>query len=358
MNALHRFVALYAPMYAAFGVSSPFMPRFFQERGLAPEQLGILFAAGTAIRLVSAPLIGRLADLTRALRAVLAVCALLAALVALGLLSAPAFTPLLLTSLLHAAALAPTTVLADALTLGAAQSREARSRFEYGWVRGTGSAAFVIGTLCSGQVAGSWGLALIIVLQAALLLVAAGAAILVPRPERQEPVSVAEPAAPAGVVALLRMPLFRRVMLVSGLVLGSHAMHDTFAVIRWSEAGIPPAVASALWSVSVGAEIVVFFLVGPPLLIRLRPAGVLAVSAVAGIMRWVAMASSTSVMTLGAATARAHLRSAASGVYAPHLGDRPATPRRDGPGDVCARCRGDDCATDPSVRLALRNTRR
>ena len=42
-------------MYAAFGVSSPFMPAFFQARGLTPEQLGIVFATGTAILLVSGP---------------------------------------------------------------------------------------------------------------------------------------------------------------------------------------------------------------------------------------------------------------------------------------------------------------
>jgi MFS transporter, PPP family, 3-phenylpropionic acid transporter len=298
MNALHRFVALYALMYAAFGVASPFMPAFFEGRGLAPEQLGILFAAGTAIRLVSGPLGGRLADLTQALRAVPAVCELLAALVALGLLSAPPFTPLLLISLLHAAALAPTTSLADALALGAARPRNAHPRFEYGWVRGTGSAVFVIGTLLSGQVVDSWGLTSIIVFQAALLVAAAGAATLVPTCGRQDPVAAAEPGAPAGVVALLRMPLFRRVMLVSGLVLGSHAMHDTFAVIRWSAAGVTPAMASALWSESVAAEVLVFFLIGPPLLTRLRPAGVLAVAAAAGVMRWVAMASSTSVMAL------------------------------------------------------------
>jgi PPP family 3-phenylpropionic acid transporter len=298
MSALHRFVALYALMYAAFGVSSPFMPAFFKGRGLAPGQVGILFAAGTAIRLVSGPMIGRLADLTQALRAVLAVCELLAAFVALGLMSAPSFTPLLLTSLLHAAALAPTTALADALALSAAQPRDARPQFEYGWVRGTGSAVFVIGTLLSGQVVDSWGLASIIVLQAALLGAAAGAATLIPKPGRQEHVAAAEPTAPAGVVALLRVPRFRRVMLVSGLVLGSHAMHDTFAVIRWSAAGVTPAMASVLWSESVAAEVVMFFLIGPPLLTCLRPAGVLAVAAAAGVVRWAAMASSTSVMVL------------------------------------------------------------
>jgi MFS family permease len=50
------------------------MPAFFKGRGLSPGQLGILFGAGTAIRLVSGPLVGRLADLTQALRAVLMVC--------------------------------------------------------------------------------------------------------------------------------------------------------------------------------------------------------------------------------------------------------------------------------------------
>jgi MFS transporter, PPP family, 3-phenylpropionic acid transporter len=298
MNALHRFVALYALMYAAFGVSSPFMPAFFERRGLSPEQIGILFGAGTAVRLIAGPLVGRVADLTQALRAVLAICALLSAIVALGLLSAPVFVPLLLTSLFHAAALAPTTTLADALALGAAQPRHTRPGFEYGWVRGSGSAVFVIGTLISGQVVDSRGLASIIILQAALLVAASGAATLVPTPERQEPVTATDHIAPVGVVALFGMPVFRRVMLLSALVLGSHAMHDTFAVIRWNAAGVTPTMASALWSESVAAEVLVFFVIGPRLLMRLRPAAVVGIAAAAGVVRWVAVASSTSVMAL------------------------------------------------------------
>jgi MFS transporter, PPP family, 3-phenylpropionic acid transporter len=299
VTALHRFIALYTLMYAAFGVSSPFMPAFFQGRGLAPEQLGILFAAGTAIRLVSGPLCSRVADLTQALRAVMAVCTLLAALVALGLLSASGFTSLLVISVLHAAALAPTTTLADALALGASGPPDARPRFEYGWVRGTGSAVFVIGTLVSGQIVDSWGLTSIIVWHVGLLVGAAATATLVPTPRPHEAVApVAVHAHPAGVVTLLRMPRFRRLMVVSGLVLGSHTMHDTFAVIRWSAAGITPTTASALWSESVAAEVVVFFFVGPALVTRLRPAGVLTLAAAAGVVRWVAMASTTSVIAL------------------------------------------------------------
>ena len=298
MSALIRFVVLYGVMYAAFGVSSPFMPAFFERRGLSPEQVGIVFGAGTAIRLVAGPLVGRVADRTQALRASLSICAVLAAVVAVTLLWAPVFAPLLLTSLLHSAALAPTTTLADALALGAARPDAARPRFEYGWVRGTGSAVFVVGTLISGQVVNVRGLDAVIVLQAALLVAAAAAATRVPRTEGQDSVAATKAVAPVGVTALLRMPVFRRIVLVSALVLGSHAMHDTFAVIRWSAAGITPAVASVLWSEAVAAEVVVFFLVGPLILTRLRPAGVVAIAATAGVVRWVVMASSTSIGAL------------------------------------------------------------
>jgi MFS transporter, PPP family, 3-phenylpropionic acid transporter len=298
MSALLRFVVLYAFMYVAYGVSSPFMPAFFEHRGLAAGQIGTLFAAGTAIRLVSGPLVGRLADATQALRTILALCELLAAVVAVSLLTPSSFTWLLLISLLYAAALAPTTALADALALSAAQPRDGRPRFEYGWVRGTGSAVFVLGTLVSGQVVAASGLSSVVMLQAALLVAAAGAVTLIPTPERKHPVTAIQRETPLGVATLLRMPEFRRMMLVSALVLGSHAMNDTFAVIRWSAAGITPPTASVLWSESVAAEVLVFFLVGPPLLKRIGPAGVIAVAASAGVVRWAVMASSTSVTAL------------------------------------------------------------
>jgi MFS transporter, PPP family, 3-phenylpropionic acid transporter len=298
VSALHRFVILYALMYAAFGASSPFLPAFFQEQGLKPEQLGILFGLGTAIRLVSGPLCGRLADRTQALRALLAWCAALAAVVAFGLLSAHGFSALVIISVVHAAALAPITTLADALALGAAVSRDGNTRFQYGWVRGSGSAMFIIGTMVSGQVVGAWGLGSIIGLHGALLIAAAGAAMLTPRPGCQEVLVIATAARPSGIAELLRMPRFRRVMLVSALVLGSHAMHDTFAVMRWSAADITPTMASALWSESVAAEVVVFFIIGPSLVQRLGSAGAIALAAGAGVLRWVVMAWTANVMAL------------------------------------------------------------
>ena len=62
-------------LYAAFGVASPFWPKFFETRGLGAEQIGLILAASTLIRLAAGPLVGRLADLSGRLRLTLAICA-------------------------------------------------------------------------------------------------------------------------------------------------------------------------------------------------------------------------------------------------------------------------------------------
>jgi MFS transporter, PPP family, 3-phenylpropionic acid transporter len=75
-------------------------------------------------------------------------------------------------------------------------------------------------------------------------------------------------------------------------------MHDAFAVIRWSAAGISPALVSFLWSESVAAEVLVFFVIGPALVTRLTPAGAAAIAALGGVLRWAVMAQTTEVRAL------------------------------------------------------------
>jgi PPP family 3-phenylpropionic acid transporter len=128
---LFKFALLFSALYAAFGVASPFLPEFLLLHGVSPERLGLALSLATTIRLISAPLAGRIADRYHALRIVLATCAALGAAAALGLLPAVGFPALLLVVLLQAAMLAPTTVLADALALWAATTNSTkRFRFE------------------------------------------------------------------------------------------------------------------------------------------------------------------------------------------------------------------------------------
>lgn len=297
--ALLSFLLLYVFLYAAFGVSSPFWPRFLEERGVAPEQLGLLLGLGTAVRLVSGPLASGWADRLRARRAVLAICIGISAAIALGFLRAGSFPLLLLVSLCHAAALAPVTILADALATRQGVAPGMLKGFEYGWVRGAGSAAFIGGTLVAGQVVGEVGLTSIILLHAGLLAGAGFITSLAMGTTVDDQASAGPRAAPfKGFAVLLHITTFRRLLLVAALILGSHAINDAFAVIRWNAAGIGPGLASVLWSLSVLGEVIVFFLIGPGLVRWAGPAGAAAIAAGAGVVRWVVMALTTEPLAL------------------------------------------------------------
>jgi PPP family 3-phenylpropionic acid transporter len=87
-------------------------------------------------------------------------------------------------------------------------------------------------------------------------------------------------------------------LIIAALVEGSHALHDSFSVIRWRAAGVGLPVISALWSESVLSEVLVFLLIGPRLVRLLTPGGAMAVAAVAGIVRWTVAAFTTSPVIL------------------------------------------------------------
>jgi PPP family 3-phenylpropionic acid transporter len=287
-------------LYGGFGVSSPFLPRFFESRGIGPADLGLLFGLGTGVRLLSGPLAGRFADLYAARRATLALCIAAAAGVAVGLSRAAGFAALLGFSLAHAAVLAPTTTLADALALSAAEPRGGqRPAFEYGWVRGAASAAFIVGSLVAGRVLETAPLAAVLWMHAALLASAAILTRLALPPETPAPPPASVEVRPLdGVRELLAIRAFRRLLLVAALVLGSHAMHDGFAMVRWHAAGIGPTTGSILWSESVLAEVLMFFALGPALLRRTSARRAMAIAATAGVVRWVVMANTASVAAI------------------------------------------------------------
>lgn len=152
-NPFAWYLALFGVLYAGFGVQSPYLPSLLQQHGLAAEAIGTLLAGGTAIRLLSGPIAGRLADRFDAPRLVFAVCAAAAAVTAIGYLPAWRLWPLIAVTLAQAAALAPLSPLCDSMVLASADSKQAS--FSYGWVRGIGSGAFIIGVLVRDRPSGS-----------------------------------------------------------------------------------------------------------------------------------------------------------------------------------------------------------
>jgi PPP family 3-phenylpropionic acid transporter len=297
ISAPVAYILLYAALYAAFGVASPFWPRFFETRALSPQQIGLMLAAAMLMRLAAGPLVGVFADRAGSLRLALALCTALAAASAAALFWAHSFSLLLSITVIQAAFLAPTTSLADALSVNAARPRLAGREFEYGWIRGSASLAFILGTLTIGQLVSRTDVTPIIWMNVSLLVAAAGSTGLLPAV-----VAGSSPHRDGSLISelgeLLRISRFRMMILVSSSVYGSHAMYDGFAVIWWSAAGISPSAISVLWSEAVAAEVVVFFLIGPALLHRFGARGTAALAAVAGTVRWTVAGATTSVLML------------------------------------------------------------
>ncbi len=295
-GSLPALLLLYAALYGAYGTESPFLPSFLGERGLAPGEIGAVLAAGTLVRLAAGPIAGRIADRYAATRLVLGSAAALAGLVSFAYFAGHGFWSLLAIGMAHAVAIASLAPLADALALAAV---ERERTFSYGWVRGAGSAVFILGTLASGQLVGRAGLSSILVSSGILFLVMALATTRVPAPSRRPSAGRQSEAGEGAFWAPLAIPAFRRLVLVAAIVIGSHALNDGFAVILWREAGIPPETIGWLWSESVAAEVVVFVVIGPPLLARLGPARAAGLAAGIGVLRWSVMAVTTSVPVLG-----------------------------------------------------------
>lgn len=285
-KALPRYLLLFALIFLGWGVLSPFLPAVLTLQGATPVEVGLLLGMGTALRLLAMPLAGAVADRTGTPREVLAMALLGAALSVLCYGWARGGALLLLVGVAHALATAPVAPLPDALAVRAAS--EPRQRLDYGVVRGAGAAAFIAASTAAGWAVTAAGSPLVVVwLNAGFFALAAGASLLLPRPAvpRQERVPGSGP-----VRVLLRRPAFRRLLLVSGLIQGSHAFYAGFAVLGWQAAGIGPGSIGLLWSLSVMAEVVVFFLLGRRLVARLGVGGTCALAAAAGVLRWSVMA--------------------------------------------------------------------
>jgi MFS transporter, PPP family, 3-phenylpropionic acid transporter len=297
LSPLLAFAATYALLYAGFGMQSPFVPALLREQGLQARDLGFVLAAAMVVRVIFGPVVAHAADLAHRHTVLLFACALLAALATISLLLTRNFVALLGIALLHAATLGPISPISDALAATAAQAsgRGTKRRFEYGWLRAAGSAAFALGTLVSGWQANAAGLATPISISGALLALGGMVALLLPSlPRARMPTAASRATMLRDGILLLRLPVYRRILVAAALLWGSHALHDTFSVIRWRSAGIDFFTVSALWSESVFFEVVMFLLIGPRLMQRIGPSGSMVLACGAGVIRWTVAAFTTS----------------------------------------------------------------
>src|SRR4051812_44208150 len=206
-----RFALLFAAQFAAVGVLMPFLPAVLAGHGLTAQQIALVLATGSAVRLLAAPAVGRGADGFGDARTILALAAALAACTVTGFAWAGGFAALLLVAVLHAMVNAPVVPLSDALCLGAVRERQ----FDYGRVRSAGSLSFILAAVAAGQAVQWLGETSIVWLASACL----GLTALAARGLLAERVAAR---GRGGFAAPFAIPAFRRILPLSALIQGSH----------------------------------------------------------------------------------------------------------------------------------------
>jgi PPP family 3-phenylpropionic acid transporter len=200
--------------------------------------------------------------------------------------------------------------------------------FNFGWPRGIGSAAFIVGNVAMGAILTRGSPELVLVwMVAAAGLSALAARVLLP-PDTVHEAGHASDLSDrlAGLSGLLRDPVFMTAVVSAGLIQSAHAFYYAFSTLAWKRQGIPEDLTGVLWAVGVSAEIVFMWFL-EPWRRRMGPRHLLTLGAAAAIVRWSALALSPPLWMLFPLQALHALSYAATFFASLLLVERLSTPR-------------------------------
>jgi PPP family 3-phenylpropionic acid transporter len=284
-----RLGLFYGAIFIGTGVSSPYLPVWFADHGLSGAQIGLILSLPMLARAFTAPLLAVWADSFKLRRTALVVLSLLVT-AAYALMALPGGFAWWMVVWFAASSMFTTlSPLTDVIVL-----RRARlDGFNYGWPRGIGSAAFIVGNLGMGALLtrGSSDIVLVWMVAAAALSALAARFLLPPDPvhEEGEPAVLADRM--AGLGGLLRDPAFMTAAVSAGLIQSAHAFYYSFSTLAWKQQGISEATTGVLWAVGVTVEIAFLWFM-EPWRRRVGPRNLLVLGGAAAVVRWTALAVS------------------------------------------------------------------
>jgi len=275
-----RIALVYGALFFGIGVSLPFLPVWLKARGLSVEQIALVLAVQSGLRVVAAPLMSHLAERLGRLRPVMAGSAVVALAGLFWLAGARGVVSIVLGVAVAYGAFAPLMPMTEAYAVSAGR----RHGLDYGRMRLWGSLAFMAGNMVAGAVldvlAAGRLIWLIVAAQAALVF----ALTLLP-PREQTADEHARQKATAGQGLALASGAFITFVLAVGLVHGSHALVYGFSALHWKKLGYPGAVVGMLWATGVLAEVVLFWF-SARVMVRLGALRLLMLGSAAAALRW------------------------------------------------------------------------
>lgn len=278
-----RFVPFFIGVNLIGGVHLPFFPAWLASVGFNPEATGLLMAMMGAVRVLTGPALGFLADAYSARRLAIITLMGVAAASYAGYAALPGIAFVVLFSLSSSAAFSAIGPLLEGVTLRTALLHQ----FDYGRVRLFGSFAFIAMNFASGIWIAQSGIDLFLAILISAGAFSFAAAFVLPR----------EPAAPARhrgsvwreAVMLARQPVFLLFVAAAGIAQACHAFYYGFATLNWKGLGYSADLIGFLWALGVLAEIVLFSF-SNRVIARIGPVRLMAIGAASGLVRWTAIA--------------------------------------------------------------------
>jgi PPP family 3-phenylpropionic acid transporter len=218
------------------------------------------------------------------------VTALLSAAVILLLLGKPAHLGRIAVILIFSIVWDQIPVLTDAYAVVAVRSH----KLDFGRMRVFGSIAVVASTASAGWVFGLTGIDALPILVAALLLLPAIVAPLLPT---DRSMAKPEPGSTGKWRDVIADRTLMRAMVAGAFIMGSHGVLMSFSAIQWSARGISTGMIGTLQAVSVSAEILAFWF-GAKLLSKRDPTLLICIAAAAAVVRWLIMATDPGLIVL------------------------------------------------------------
>ena len=312
-----RYAAFYGALFLLLGIYMPFWPVFLNSRGLDATEIGLLFALLSWTKVATTPAIAQIADRSGRAKATLVIAAALSLLFFTGLIEARGFWPILLVMLPAAVCFQPMIPLVESQTMAAVL----RERLDYGRIRLWGSLAFILGSLGAGiLITGREAEVVLVLILGALALTVLAALALPGSPRRRH-----EGAPLSPLKLLLRDRRFLLFLGTASLLQASHAVYYGFSALHWQAAGLSAATIGWLWAEGVIAEVLLFGFSGA-VMARASAAALLALAALAGMLRWTLLAASTELAPLILGQALHGLTFGAAHLGAMHFLARAAPP--------------------------------
>jgi MFS transporter, PPP family, 3-phenylpropionic acid transporter len=280
-------------VFGTNGVASVYFGIWLANRGISPDEIGIINAAPLILMLLVNQLVGRIADKAPDWRGVIIVLALIAGVVPIGLFFLSGFWGILLVWTLCISASFALVPIIDAATLRMTQRRGT----SFSYIRAWGTVGFTVFSLAVGPLIDVFGDGAFVPLFVAFALLRTLLAFQLPRFRQGEDRSATRPGQGAKNLREVLKPWFVLTLLGVAMLYATHGGLGTFGALLWTEQGISPGFIGPLVAIMAAAEAVMMFF-WTRLKLKVSARHIIIFACLVAIVRWVAMAFSPPVWVL------------------------------------------------------------